>query len=237
MADIDHVETERLSICNDKLLEIRKRRIKEQQRRQSKKMADCRNGNLDPNSSVGKGYITEVLVAKFLGIKTCFDLTDNFCHPMYDMLEHEKFGKIDVKGSSLLHIRANYGWYVTIRRNKKPDFFFFVGYDKNRKHVKSVYIIPNGNHVNKSHTIWIPNGKHSKWDKFKESEEEVKKWDDLFHTLKLKNCQILRNGPKKKIGKRYHKEKEMEMDIIKVPSHEELEHYKKHKDEIYEKEI
>lgn len=157
--------------------------------------ADCRNNNLDPNSEQGIGYITATLVKKFLGIEDCFDMTGNFCYPEYDMIEHEDWGLIDAKGSSLLekidgHLRHQFH----IRKNKKTDFFFCIGFDKNRKHVIAVFIIPNDKDISKLDAIDIPYNRRSKYNKHKESEEEVNKWDDLFHTMKLDNCSVLRKN-------------------------------------------
>jgi hypothetical protein len=55
-----------------------------------------------------------------------------------------------------------------------------------------VFIIPNGDDVSKLNTITAPYNGNSKWNVFKENEEEVKKWDSVFHTLKLDNCPVLR---------------------------------------------
>lgn len=157
---------------------------------------DCRNNNLDPNSSAGKGYITEILVAKFLGIKTCFDIIDNFHHPKYDLLEREDFGKINCKGSRLIvidHRRGCIGWRFNTKKNTIVDFFFCIGYNEDMTNVESVFIIPNEGNVCKLEGIGIIKDGHSKWNKFKESQEEVKKWNDLFHDLRLENCPILRH--------------------------------------------
>jgi hypothetical protein len=155
---------------------------------------DCRNNNLDPNSKQGIGYITVVLVKKFLGIEDCFDITGNFNHPEYDMIEHEDWGLIDAKGSSLLTQNDYLHHKFCIRKNKKADHFFCIGYDKDRKHVLVVYIIPNDEDISKLGVIYVSYNGYSKYNIFKENEEEVKKWDDLFHTLKLDNCSILRRN-------------------------------------------
>ena len=156
---------------------------------------DCRNNDLDPNSTPGIGYITAVLVKKFLGIEDCFDITGNFCYPEYDMIEHEDWGLVDAKGSSLLERKDGYLYHqFHINKNKKADFFFCIGYDENRKHVIAVYIIPNEEDISKLDAIWIRYNEYSKYNIFKESEEEIKKWDDLFHTLKLDNCPVLRKN-------------------------------------------
>jgi hypothetical protein len=151
---------------------------------------------LDPKSESGKEYISEALVAKFLGIKTCFDITGNFCHNGYDVFEHEDWGLVNVKSSSLMpqnnvNNHCRYHAFNT-RRNSKCDFHFCIGYDEERKHVVAVYIVPNEDYVNKLVSIRAPFDIYSKWDVFKENGEEVKKWDELFHTMKLDDCPVLR---------------------------------------------
>lgn len=159
----------------------------------NKCISDCRNNNLDPDSTTGKGYITEVLVAKFLGIKTCFDITNNFSYPKYDLLECEDFGKINCKGSCIrTHEYRKPFRTFHINKNIEADFFFCIGYDEDMKNVECVYIIPNEDYVCKLTDISISQYGRSKWDIFKESEEEIKKWNELFHTLKLENCPVLR---------------------------------------------
>ena len=119
------------------------------------------------------------------------------------MIEHEYWRKIDAKGSSL---RIQSGSLLChsfgINKNKKADFFFCIGYDEDRKHVKAVFIIPNNEDISKLGIITVPCDRDSKWNEFKESEEEVKKWDDLFHTMKLDNCPILRRRKRRKCDKK-----------------------------------
>lgn len=146
----------------------------------------CRNKDLDPDSSSGFGYISEVLTAKFLGIKTCFDITGNFNHRKFDMYQHEDFGRIDSKGSKLFHDKNCYYW----GKNKIPDFFFCIGYNDTRTEVLCVYIIPNENiitnaiHINKN---WRQHEDPYYWYK-----QDPKPWNDLFHTLKIEDCPVLK---------------------------------------------
>lgn len=161
-----------------------------------KRKAACRNNNLDPNGKVGIGYITEVLVAKKLGIKTCFDITGNFNYPGYDMLEHKDMGKINVKGSILTYSGNNVHHFFSINKNKKADFFFFIGYDYEMKNIICVYAIPNDDYVSTLSGITIPYDSNSKWNEFKESESETDEWNNTFHTLELKNCPVLRKNKK-----------------------------------------
>ncbi len=154
---------------------------------------DCRNKNLDPNSSPGIGYIAATLVKKKLGIDDCFDITDNFCYRKYDMIEHKDREKIDSKGSSLIIPICGKPYHeFGIHKNKKADFFFCIGFDKERKHILAIFIIQNDEYVGELEAINISYNGNSKWNKFKESEEEVKKWDELYHTMKLDNCPVLR---------------------------------------------
>lgn len=158
-----------------------------------KSMRDCRNNNLDSNSNQGIGYITSVLVKKFLGIEDCFDITGNFCYPGYDMFEHKDWGLIDAKGSSLKTNKDKLCHGFSTNKNEKADHFFCIGFDIDRKHVIEVFIVPNDDDISKLDGINISYKRYSKYNRYKESEEEVKKWDDLFHTLKLDSCPVLRS--------------------------------------------
>lgn len=150
----------------------------------------CRNKNLDPDSTKGFGYISEVLAAKFLRIRTCFDMTGIFNYRDFDIYQHEDFGRINVKGSKLLYYKGYYYWSFNTKKNKIPDFFFCVGYNDTRTEVLCVYIIPNENVP--THTIRI----NKNWDQDKDPyywyKQDPKPWNDLFHTLKLEDCPVLK---------------------------------------------
>lgn len=149
----------------------------------------CRNKNLDPDSPQGFGYMTEVLIAKFLGIKTCFDMTGNFHYRDFDIYQHEDFGRIDAKGSKLFHDKSYYYWRFSIKKNRIADFFFCIGYNDTRTDVISVYTIPNDNITG---DIYI----NKNWDQDKDPyywyKQDPKPWNDLFHTLKLEDCPVLK---------------------------------------------
>lgn len=158
--------------------------------------ADCRNKNLDPDSPIGKGYMAEALVSKFLGIPTCFDVTDNFSHPGHDILEHDDWGIINVKSSALLTLGWGYeylGWTFGIKKNKYPDFFFCIGYDECRSHVKCVYYIPNEYDISDMAKIYINSSWSPEEDPYYWFKEDPKPWDDMLHTLKLDKCRVLRS--------------------------------------------
>jgi hypothetical protein len=169
---------------------------REYYRKRSKKLAKCRNEGLDPDSKTGIGYITDILVARYLGIKTCFEITDNFNHSEYDMFEHKDWGLINAKGSTI-SIHEYHGlsgqpcWKFYIRKNTKADFFFCIGYDDYRKNVNRVYIIPNEDYISKLEAITIYAFGYSKYDSFR---EDSRPWNDLYHTLRLDNYSISVSG-------------------------------------------
>lgn len=149
----------------------------------------CRNKGLDPDSTVGFGYMTEVLIAKFLGIKTCFDMTGNFNYREFDIYQHEDFGRIDAKGSKLLYYKGYYYWEFHTKKNKTVDFFFCIGYNDTRTEVISVYTIPNENIVD---NLYINKNWNQHEDPYYWHKQDPKPWDDMFHTLKLEDCPVLK---------------------------------------------
>ena len=194
---ISHKEKELLratSRFRSNIRSVKRKLVKE------KAKAKCRNKELDSNSKSGIGYIAEALVSKFLGIPTCFDVTDNFSYPKYDLLKHKDYRKINAKGSTLLVKNGYLCHEFGTHKNKKVDNFFCIGFDEDRKHVLAVFIIPNDKDISKLSSIRIYYNQNSKYNKFKENEEEVKKWDDLFHTMKLDNCPVLRNKDEVECG-------------------------------------
>ena len=163
--------------------------------------ADCRNKNLDPNSNQGIGYITCTLVKKYLGVEDCFDITGNFNYPGYDLIETEKYGSVDTKGSTLIDL-SKVGHFVHVFatcKNEKPDTFFCIGYDKDRKNVIVVYIIPNDEDIKKITGIHIHINGRSKYHKFRENKDEIEKWNNIYHTLHIDNCPVLKKISSKKI--------------------------------------
>lgn len=161
-----------------------------------KKRSDFRNNNLDPKSSIGKRYITETVIKNYLGIKTCFDITGNITKKGkgYNMVDTEEWGLICVKMSTLTKNGEAKGWHFGTEKNKKVDFFFCVGYDEKRENIMSFLIVPNEDCVSMLDGLWIPLNTTCKWDAFREGEKEIKKLNDIFHSLKLEDCPILRSG-------------------------------------------
>ncbi len=147
--------------------------------------AKTRTGNLDPSIAYSTGYITEKLIGKFLGIETCSDRTGKINRQKGYDLWHEDWERIQSKGATLGINNGIPGWQYGIYKNIVCDFFFCIGYDKERRHVESMHIIPNNEDICKLSGLFISELGYSRFDIF---EEEVKPWDDLFHTMRLDNC-------------------------------------------------
>lgn len=159
--------------------------------------ADIRNKRLDPNSNVGRGYITCVVVKKKLGVKDCYDITGNFNFQGYDLIDSEQYGLVDAKGS-LLRERNNSKYHLfNTKGNRKANYFICIGYDKDRKNIV-VYIIPNIEDIQLKQVIAIPyNSYRSKYYKYRVDEEELKIWNDIYHSIDLEKCPVLRSKKKK----------------------------------------
>ena len=100
---------------------------------------DCRNRNLDPLSTVGKGFIGEMIIAKYLGLKNCNLELDNF-NARFDISPDSGYKRIQVKTPSLIGGK----WKATIGKTHNFDTVFIVCMDKNEpwKDIKRMYIVP-----------------------------------------------------------------------------------------------
>lgn len=151
--------------------------------------ADWRNGRLDPNSEVGKGFIGQQIVAKTFGVDDCNIKMDSFKFYV-DLDKHSKYGICDVKTSSLnqKYNRWKFGGF-----QKECDNFVFVGMDSNWpwRDVESMHIIPCDEIVNKTHITIVknPSSRGSVYTKFR---VDPKPFNDTYHNMNINNCTILR---------------------------------------------
>lgn len=152
--------------------------------------AKTRIGELDPDSKYATGYITEKLIANFLGIETCSDITGRINQQKGYDLWQEDWERIQSKGSRLIINNGISGWQYGIYKNIGCDFFFCIGYDEERRHVESMLIIPNNDDICRLDMLFVPEFGYSEFDIF---EEDIRPWDDLFHTMRLDNCTAFKN--------------------------------------------
>lgn len=147
---------------------------------------------LGKQSNVGKGLIGEIVVRKTLGInaKNHCDCEHGFGNK-YDLLDKEGFGKIDVKTSKL---SENNYWIFTFNCKKYADVYICLGFDKKRKNILHVWIIPNEKKYKDSTGINIKNDLKS-LNNYKEFEVDsvsynktLKKLSKNFNETKGQNC-------------------------------------------------
>lgn len=158
-----------------------------------KMLAGFRNGNLDPLSTVGKGFIGQQVIAKKYNVDDCNLKMDNF-HFYVDLSKISGHGYCEVKISSLL---GNI-WKAELGMDHKFDTVFVLCMDKNVpwRDIEKVYVIPESElygevRINiykdfsnvRSRFKWV--------DKFRVDE---KVFNDIYHTMKLENCKILRKN-------------------------------------------
>lgn len=94
---------------------------------------------LDPDSTKGISYMTDLLVAKKLGIQLNTNKTGRLLN-FVDMTHH-KLGNIKVAGSKLDR-NSRHNFLISKSYVDKIDTYIFIGYDEERRHVLRVYIVP-----------------------------------------------------------------------------------------------
>jgi len=162
-----------------------------------KNLAKCRNKEIAIDSRAGVKYISMILTSRFLGMKTCFEVTDDFS---CDTIHHDGLGKICVKGRRPKILQdGEYSYIFPLRRGiynrmnsgmNDIDTLFTIGFSDDMTDVECVYIFPRAviQDLNVS-TIYI----NMSWmiDKYYEYSNDTKVWNDILHSLNLERCPIL----------------------------------------------
>lgn len=133
------------------------------QRNVMKSIADYRIGNVKKDSDYGISMMSQAIVAKVLRIEDLTIKTNDFKYHID--AESICYGKIDVKSSTL----QQYGIYDFANRMKIDcDTYICLGYDKPRRNIDDVYIIPNEDWICNLKHIGIPKNpsRSSKYDRF-----------------------------------------------------------------------
>lgn len=155
------------------------------------KSADWRIGNLDPKSSIGKGFIGQQIVAKTFGVEDCNLKMDNF-NFYVDLCKHSDYGYIEVKISS--YYKEHRAWSFDTRREQYYDNLFLVCMDGNWpwKDVKRMYAIPWEAVGYRKRINIYKNPSRGGW--YKEFRIDEKPFNDTYHNMKLENCKVLRKS-------------------------------------------
>lgn len=165
-------------------------RIKNAEHR--KEGTNWRNGNLDPSSHVGKGFIGQQIIAKTYGVEDC-NLKMNSFHFYIDLNKITGYGYGEIKTATF----KKYGEYWSFScMVKECDTFFLVCLDEYWpwRDVKRVYAVPcwevfggSGVYIRENFRL-----SRSKWKYLEEFRIDEKPFNSTFHNMKLENCKILR---------------------------------------------
>lgn len=157
-----------------------------------KSFTDWRNGNLDPSSNSGKGFIGSRIVANTYKMEDCSIVKDNF-HFYIDLFKRGGYGYVEVKTSSLDKIREI--WNFNTARQQEYENIFLVCMDIYWpwKRVERIYIIPwevvgyrTGIAITKN-----PSKGNQWYEEFRTNEIP---FNETYHRMKLENCDILRKN-------------------------------------------
>lgn len=172
--------------------------------------AQIRNNILDRDVSLSKSIVDQAVVAEYLGVEDLNIKMNNFNY--YIDIEHEKHGKVDVKGGTLKTSKGSFYWQFGNHNKIEPDTYFCLGYDILRDNIISAWIVPNDDWVIclDNMRIYRNPSRTTKYDyqQFEIPHIECRKLDDIYKNLdidrlferiaKVLTCKIVWNGENKK---------------------------------------
>lgn len=138
------------------------------------------NGRLDPNSSCGKGIITEHVVSIVLGdCEKCSGIS--LRHP-YDLVS-ERYGKVDVKSNRAGGHKDVMSW-IFEKSRIVPDHYICVGFDRSRSQIEHVWIIPGTANVGAAKKIYVS---QKTLDKLHDYEVDKKPYNHAYKAVKIED--------------------------------------------------
>jgi hypothetical protein len=145
----------------------------------------CRNVGFDKCSDQGKSIISEVFIAKVLGVRVVSIETDNF-RSSVDLEYHPILGKIQVKVRTFMDEYNGWGG-IDFGMEHDFDTLIFACMDKNWKNVERMYIIPESELYGLTGISITEKGK--KYEKFRYVDIEAYNdaYQDLMSFMENKN--------------------------------------------------
>lgn len=159
-----------------------------------KSMRDHRNKRLDKDSTTGKGFIGQQIIAKILGVEDCNIKTNNF-HSIIDAYDHIKYKRIQVK---TVHFNK-YGRWTIGHIMYNFDTLFIICMNNDFNNIERVYIIPAQEIKNRgiySVSIYSSVHRNSWYENFRVDQRPYNK---ILHNMKIEDCPVLDNDKKKKV--------------------------------------
>ena len=160
--------------------------------------ADYTKGLLDIDSAAGFGFLGQRIVANKLGLELKYDCNCSvkWNHPNFDLFDSKRYGRIDVKATTLTYNSSSLRWYFNLGDGFECDNYIMLGFSKSRKDIIKVWIIPSNNNIlehKKSLSVYLNPKRIGKTARVViEHEGYVKTYNDTFHSMSLKGCPILK---------------------------------------------
>lgn len=156
-----------------------------------KNVANIRNGNLDPFSKTGKGFISEQITCKARIVKNLNLENDNFNTPI-DHSRDPELGIITSKGA--IYDKFERSWTIGTRTEVGKIFDNIIVHcmSNNMKNVERTYIFPWEEVTRRQHTITINTSsvRVAWYEKYRVDE---KPYNDAYHNLNEEDLKGLRN--------------------------------------------
>lgn len=152
------------------------------------------NGELDPNTNTGRGFIAEMIVAKALGLESgarC-NCTAKFGFD-YDLLDMGGYGEINVKSSKLKEVGKNFYWNFNLENKYKPDTYIYVAYSEDHKDIEHVWIVPSYEYII-SNKKWLTIYNSEKGlSRIQEFEVDNTMYNVWLHIMSIDRCSVLKS--------------------------------------------
>jgi len=155
----------------------------------AKNRADFRNNNLDPNSTVGKGYTFEQITCIARYLKNLNIESGNFHSPIDHSVDAE-LGIIQSKGAIYDYINDQWSFNVLNEQHKKFDHLICHCMDENMQNVERVYIFPKKEIMKRASIGIIKNPSRGTW--YEKYRVDEKLYNDAYHNMDKGS--VLRKG-------------------------------------------
>lgn len=188
-------KTANIKEYNRQYREVNRDKLLAQGREYSRDKSDYINGRLDFKSTTGRGFISEMVVAKALGLESgarC-NCTVSFAFK-YDLLDFGGYNEINVKSSKLTENKSQETWFWNFKlRNKyKPDTYIFIAYAKDHEDIEHVWIIPaDADIFSDTKGMTIANSEKG-LSRVQEYEVSNTIYNFYLHTMSIDRCSVLK---------------------------------------------
>lgn len=145
-------------------------------------------GELEPKSKLGIHFVSKILVLKYFNAETNCKRNEKFDFSNILNIEDKNY-RINTSKYSKSH---NF-WNFKFISNKSIDNYMFIAFSENHEDIEHVWMFPkNAERIINKKNISITKSNYS-IEKIKEYELDSEKFNDIYHSLKLEKCSILKS--------------------------------------------